>query len=78
MTIKQVYQTEDGTVFEDQELALHYENVVILAKRLVDCPHVTAAWAYDGMMIAAKWLYDQERIESNLLPLYREPEVKDV
>lgn len=76
MTIKQVYQTEDGTIFEDQELALHYENVVILANRLLICPHITATWPYDAMMTAAKFLYDQERIESNLLPIYREPEVK--
>ncbi len=77
MAIKQVYQTEDGEVFGNEILAIHHDNVVMLANRLVTCPHVTASWPYDGMMTAAKWLYDQERIDNNLLPVYRVVEVEE-
>ena len=77
MAIKQVYQTEDGEVFESEILATHHENVVALANRLVICPHVTTSWPYDGMMTAAKWLYDQERIDNNLSPVYRDVEVME-
>ena len=77
MAIKQVYQTEDGGVFESNILAVHHDNVITLAKRLCDCPNVTQSWPYDGMMTAAKWLYDQERIGNNLPPVYRKPEVEE-
>jgi hypothetical protein len=71
MAIKQVFETEDGEVFDTLDLAVHHENVVALANSLVTCPHVTASWPYDGMMTAAKWLYDQELIDGGLSPVYR-------
>lgn len=53
MSIKCVYQTEDGEVFESEQLAEHHNNVVALAKRLASCQYVVSSWPYDGMITAA-------------------------